>query len=155
MKVNNKKAILLLFLAVCVLPGYWLWLSLRPVEIVAVHHRSSGFSDVLVTRFPLTDKEKINWWLKNKDMLNDKYGIPKSYSNGYFYVTFWVFGEGYKEEGKYDRLCFIDMKPPVNCIEKDRVFSISSSKNRGIIFTVNDGEYRMEKDGKIIKLKDK
>ncbi|MBT0725523.1 DUF943 family protein [Rosenbergiella sp. S61] len=154
MRVKNKKAIVPLFLAGCVLLSYWLWLSLRPVEIIAIHHRSSGFSDVLVTSFPPTDKAKINWWLKNKDMLNDKYGIPKPDRNGHFYLIFWLFGEGYKELGKYDRLCFDDMKPPVNCIEKDRVFSISFSKNRGTIFTVNDGEYRLRTDGKIIKLKD-
>ncbi|MEY8772869.1 hypothetical protein AB6T85_20890 [Erwinia sp. ACCC 02193] len=32
----------------------------RSMEIIAVHHRSSGFSDVLVTIFPPTDKRKIN-----------------------------------------------------------------------------------------------
>jgi len=52
------------------------------VEIVAIHHQSSGFSDLLVTSFPPTDKEKINWWIKNK------YGIPKPDSEGYFCVTF-------------------------------------------------------------------
>ena len=154
MRVKNKKTIVLLFLAGCVLISYWLWLSLRPVEIIAVHHRSSGFSDLLVNSFPPTDKGKINWWLKNKDILKDKYGIPKPDKNGYFYLTVWLFGEGYKEEGKYDRLCFIDMPPPINCIEKDRVFSISNSKNRGAIFTVNDGEYHIKKNGNIIKLKD-
>ncbi|MGF9659397.1 DUF943 family protein [Pantoea agglomerans] len=154
MIAKYKKTIISLFLAGCVLLSYWLWLFLRPVEIIDVHHRSSGFSDVLVTNFPPTDKGKINWWLKNKDMLKNKYDIPMPERNGYFYTTFWIFGEGYKEEGKYDRLCFVDMSPPVNCIEKDRVFSISSSKNRGTIFTVNDGEYRMNKEGKIIKIKD-
>lgn len=147
------KIIFALFVAGWVLLSYWLWLSLRPVEIIAVHHRSSGFSDVLVTSFPPTDKGKITWWLKNKDMLKDKYGIPKPDGNGYFYLTFWLFGEGYKKEGKFDRLCFTDMAPPVNCIEKDRVFSISFSKNRGTIFTVNDGEYSMTRQGKVRKLK--
>jgi len=153
MKVKKKKMIVPLFLTGCVLLGYWLWLSLRPVDIIAVHHRSSGFSDVLVTTFPPTDKGKIKWWLKNKDMIEDRYDIPKPDKDGYFYLTLWLFEEGYKEEEKYDRLCFKDMKKPVNCIEKDRVFSISSSKNRGLIFTVDNGEYRMGKDGKIIKLK--
>lgn len=154
MRVKKKKTIALLFLIGCVLLSYWLWLSLRPVEIMAVHHRSSSFSDVLVKNFPPTDRGKISWWLKNKDMLKDKYGIPGPDKEGYFYLTIWLFGDGYKEEGKYDRLCFIDMPPPVNCIEKYRVFSISSSKDRGTIFTVDDGEYRIGKDGDVIKLKD-
>lgn len=110
MRVKNRRTIASLFLAGLVLLVYWFWLSLRPVEIVAIHHRSSGFSDVLVTSFPPTDKGKIKWWLKNQNMLKDKYAIPKPDSNGYFYVTFWLFGKGYKEEGKYDRLCFNDIK---------------------------------------------
>lgn len=153
MRVKNKKIIVPLFLAGCVLLGYWLWLSLHPVEIVAIHHRSSGFSDVLVTSFPPTDKGKINWWLKNKDTLKDKYDIPKPDSDGYFYVTFWLFGEGYKKEGKYDRLCFDDMKIKVNCIEKDAVFSVDKSRNMGVMFTVYDGgNYRLDHNGDIIKV---
>lgn len=153
MRVKNKKVILLLSLAGCVLSGYWFWLYLRPVEIVAIHHRSSGFSDVLVTSFPPTDKGKINWWLKNKNMLKDKYGIPRADSDGYFYVTFWIFGEGYKKEGKYDRLCFDDMKTKVNCIEKDAVFSVDKSRNLGMTFTVYDGDnYRLGQNGDITKV---
>jgi Enterobacterial putative membrane protein (DUF943) len=75
MRVKRKKAIALLFLAGCVLPGSWLWLSLRAVEVVAVHHRNN-YSDVLVKSFPLTDKGKINWWLKNKIKLKEKYNVP-------------------------------------------------------------------------------
>ncbi|WP_434747211.1 DUF943 family protein [Pantoea sp. Lu_F5_004] len=153
MIVKYKKTIISLFLAGCVLLSYWLWVFLRPVEIIDVHHRCSGFSDVLVASFPPTDKGKINWWLKNKDMLKDKYGIPNPDSEGYFYVTFWLFGEGYKEEGKYDRLCFDDMKTKVNCIEKDAVFSVDKSRNMGVIFTVYDGDdYRLDHNGYIIKV---
>lgn len=156
MRVKNIKAIVPLFLAACVLLVYWLWLSLRPVEIVDIHHRSNGFSDVLVTNFPPTDKGKINWWLKNKDVLKDKYSIPKPDSSGYFYVTFWLFGEGYKKEGKHDRLCFDDMKTKVNCIEKHAVFSVDKSRNIGEMFTVYDGDnYRLDPGGDIIKLSSK
>ncbi|MBS1203190.1 MAG: hypothetical protein H6R25_89 [Proteobacteria bacterium] len=153
MRVKNKKTIMLFFLTGCMLLGYWLWLSLRPVEIVAIHHRSSGFSDVLVTNFPPTDKGKIKWWLKNKDMLKNKYSIPSPDSDGYFYVTFWSFGDSYKEEGKYDRLCFDDMKTKVNCIEKDAIFSVDKSRNMGVMFTVYDGDnYRLGQNDGIIKI---
>ena len=91
MRVKKKKTIIPLLLATCILFSYWIWLSLRTVEILGIHHRSSGFSDVLVTNFPLTDKAKINWWLKKKDILSDNYGIPKPDRNGHFYVTFWLF----------------------------------------------------------------
>ncbi|AVJ19855.1 hypothetical protein CLM71_23260 [Serratia sp. MYb239] len=152
MRVKNKKTIAFLTLAVSVLLGYWLWLSLRPVEVVAVHD-NGNHSYVLVRSFPLTDKGKINWWLKNKDMLKAKYDIPKPSSSGYFTIIFWDFGDGYKEEGKYDRLCFDDMKTKVNCIEKDAVFSIDKSRNFGVTFTVYDGDnYRLGQNSDIIKV---
>ncbi|MGD9423789.1 DUF943 family protein [Pantoea sp. NSTU24] len=152
MKNSLKIIILILFLSACVVLGYILWLSLRPVKIVSVHG-TGNFSDVLVQSFPITDRAKIDWWLKNKDALKQKYDIPKPASYGNYTVSIWLFGEGYKEDDGYDRLCFSDMAPPLNCIEKDRVFIISYSKNSGLTFTVEDGEYRMKDSGEIIKEK--
>lgn len=152
MKSKNKKVLCALLLISCALLGYFLILSLRPVEVVAVHE-DGNYSSVLVKTFPITDKGKIDWWLKNKDALRLQYDIPKPASYGNFTIIIWLFGEGYMEEGKYDRLCFVDMKPPINCIQKDRLFSVSYSKNRGTIFTVSDSEYRMDKNGEIVKLK--
>lgn len=154
MKVKYKKAIFTLLVFSCMLLACVLWLSLRQVEIVAIHHRSSGFSDVLVKNFPLTDKGKINWWLERSKHMEKEYQIPKPDNDGSFYLTFWLFGEGYKEEGKYDRLCFKDMQPPINCIEKNRVFSVETGRNGNIFFTVDDAIYRMGNDGGIIKLKE-
>ncbi|WLI76301.1 DUF943 family protein [Kosakonia sp. H02] len=148
---KRKMVFYALFLLGCMLGGYFLWLTLRPVEIVEIHQRRN-FSDVLVNNFPLTDKAKINWWLKNKDRLKKEYGIPKPASYGNFTITFWLFGEGYKEEGKYDRLCFDDMKTKRNCIEKEAVFSVDWSKNLGLVFTVDDGAYQMTKNGDVVKL---
>ncbi|WP_277950539.1 DUF943 family protein [Pantoea agglomerans] len=42
MRLKSKKIIVLLTLANCVLSGCWLWLALRPVEIVAVHKDESS-----------------------------------------------------------------------------------------------------------------
>ena len=154
MKIKYKITISTLSFFSCMLLAYVLWLSLRPVEIVTVHHRSSGFSDILVKNFPLTDKGKIDWWLENSKNIRKKYQIPKADKDGAFYLTFWLFGEGYKEEGKYDRLCFKDMQAPTNCIDKNAVFSVGNNRKEEVLFTVYDGRYRMEKGGKIIKLKD-
>lgn len=154
MKVKYKKAIFTLLVFSCMLLACVLWLSLRQVEIVAIHHRSSGFSDVLVKNFPLTDKGKINWWLESSKHMEKEYQIPKPDNDGSFYLTFWLFGEGYKEEGKYDRLCFKDMQPPINCIEKNRVFSVETGRNGNVFFTVDDAIYRMGNDGGIIKIKE-
>ncbi len=155
MKSKNKKILLAMFFVISMLMAYFVWRSLRPVEIVAVH-QDNDYSSVLVKNFPITEKGKINWWLKNKDMLKRRYGIPKPSSYGNFTIIFWDFGDGYKEEGKYDRLCFNYIKGPVNCIEKDAVSSVDNSPNLGTVFTVYDGgDYFLDKNGKIIEIKQK
>ncbi|CAI2013308.1 DUF943 family protein [Serratia plymuthica] len=146
-----KVKIFTLLLIVCTLLSYSLWLSLRPVEIVAVH-KEGEFSSVLVKNFPFTDKGKINWWLNNKEILKEKYKTPEPAPDGFFAITFWDFGEGYKEEGKYDRRCFDDMKTKLNCIDKNRVFSVKNNRSNDLLFTVHDGIYRMGKNGNIIKI---
>ncbi|WP_029814869.1 DUF943 family protein, partial [Yersinia pestis] len=47
MKAKSKKTLYALLLIGSVLLGYFFWLSLRPVEIVAVH-KDRNFSAVLV-----------------------------------------------------------------------------------------------------------
>lgn len=48
------------------------------------------------------------------------------------------------------------MKGPVNCIEKDAVSSVNNSPNLGTVFTVYDGgDYFLDKNGKIIEIKQK
>ena len=49
MQINKKRAVLLL--AGAALLVYLLWLFLRPVEIVAAHHKN-GFTDILVKKLP-------------------------------------------------------------------------------------------------------
>ncbi|MGD9426450.1 DUF943 family protein [Pantoea sp. NSTU24] len=153
MKANLKKIMLALAITSCALPGYFWLLPSRPVEIIAIH-QEGNFSEVLVKSFPLTDKEKINWWLENKDLLKMKYNIPAPSASGNFYVNFWDFREGYKEKGKYDRRCFDDMNTVKNCIDKNAVFSVENNRKKETLFTVYDGRYRMEKNGKITQLKD-
>ena len=150
MKIKNKKAMALLLLAGCVAAGYWCWLCLRPVEIVAVHEEDNHAS-VLVKNFPFTDKGKINWWLKNKNFMKEKYNIPKPSSSGSFTIIFWLFGDGYKEAGKYDRRCFDDMKTKVNCIDKNAVFAIRQYNDDDVIFATYEGRYTLDKNSNIIK----
>ncbi|WP_312140645.1 DUF943 family protein [Pantoea septica] len=147
-----KKKLYALLLVAVVVFGYCLWLSLRPVEIIAVH-QDGNYSDVLVKNFPLTDGKKISWWLKNKDMLKEKYNIPQPKKDGDFTVIFWLFGDGYKETDGYDRLCFEDMPPPKNCIDKNRVFSANHSRNMGVSFIVSGGIYRLKENGGIVRVK--
>ncbi|MGV3345159.1 DUF943 family protein [Enterobacteriaceae bacterium LUAb1] len=153
MKIRNKQVISVLLLAGGITVSYFLWLFIRPVEIVSVHQRNN-YSDVLVNAFPITDQGKINWWLKNKAMLKRKFNIPKPATYGNFTITVWDFGDGYKkQQEKYDRVCFDDMKADVNCIEKNAIFIISNDRDNRIYFTVDNRRYMLQKEGKVIKLK--
>ncbi|WBF44074.1 DUF943 family protein [Serratia rubidaea] len=146
--INRKKSFPLLMF--CILTFYVSWLLLRPIDIVATYE-NRHFSSVLVNNFPLTTKGKIEWWLQNKDMLKERYGIPKPASYGDFSITFWLFGDGYKEEGKYDRRCFDDMKTKVNCIEKDAVFSVNNDSRNRIHFTTYSGDdYLLKDNGEVV-----
>ncbi|QHM70024.1 DUF943 family protein [Mixta intestinalis] len=153
MKIKYKKCCLALIVAGFVIAIYTAWLSLRPVNIIAVHQRSNNFSAILVENFPLTDKGKIAWWLKNSYPIKEKYNIPVPAEDGFFSITFWLFGDGYKEQGKYDRLCFDEIKSSKKCIEKNPVLTVEKTRNRGIFFTIYDGSnYRIDENGKIIKI---
>lgn len=150
MKFKNKIILYASLPVCCALLGYFLWLSLRPVEIIAVHQRHN-YSDVLVKNFPLTEQGKVDWWLKNKEMLRDTYNIPRPAQDGFFTVIFWDFGDGYKETDGYDRLCFEDMKSPINCIDKDSLIMVSNSNNTGVYFVLDSGTYRINNIGKMVK----
>lgn len=147
-----KKIIFISTLLVIALFSFFLWLSFRPVEIVAVHQMHST-SSVLVDHFPFTDKGKINWWLDHQETLKSNYGIPEPDDDGMFTIIVWDFGEGYKETDGYDRLCFDDLKAKENCIEKNRLFTIENDRNHDVVFTVYDARYRLNKNGEITKLK--
>nr|WP_271122108.1 DUF943 family protein [Dryocola boscaweniae] len=127
---------------------YITYRDLQTVEIVAIHQRNN-YSSILVRNFPVTNKGKIDWWFKNKDMLKERYDIPMMASYGSFTVIVWDFGKGYVEEGKYDRLCFDEMKTIANCIEKNSLARINYSEREGLSFIVDDnGEYKKDKNGK-------
>ncbi len=150
MILRNKNFSLLSLLLISALI-YFLWMEFKPVKIIAIHQQDN-FSDVLVNNFPITDNGKIAWWMKNKNMLSDKYKIPKPASDGFFTITFWDFGDGYQEEGKYDRLCFDDMKTAENCIDKNSLMIIRNSQYNVMSFTLDSGIYQL-KNGEIVKMK--
>lgn len=149
--MNTNKIIRWILLTTAItLLIYFVWLSLRPIKIIAVH-QDRNFSSVLVNHFPFTVQGKIDWWLENKVMLKSLYGIPKPASYGGFTINFWLFDDGYKED-QYDRLCFNDMNTDKNCIEKHSVLTVHSSKNLGLFFTANNENYRVKDDTEIIRI---
>ena len=151
MRANTRNILLVLVIIVGTLTGYVFWLNLRPVEIVAIHN-DGNYSSILVKNFPITDKGKTDWWLKNKDIIKSRYNIPKPATYGGYDVTFWYFGEGYKED-KYDRLCFEDMQTKINCIDKEPVFTIKRFNYDREIFITYEGRYKLNDNGKLMKFR--
>lgn len=152
MKAKNKNILCTLFTMSCVLMGYFFLFPLRTTEVVAVHE-DGEFSSVLVKNFPFTDRGKIDWWIKKNLELKEKYNIPKPDSDGFSSIVFWDFGDGYKEEGKYDRRCFTDMKPPINCIDKKSLMIVRNFNKKITFISLDSGTYRIYKKGKIVKNK--
>lgn len=87
MRFKNTKVFYMISFIACTFFAYIFWLYLRPVEIISVH-QEENYSSVLVKNFPITDKEQINWWQSNKDMLKKRYNIPKPASYGGFNIIF-------------------------------------------------------------------
>jgi len=149
-KANLHKTLLIILIAGTVLTGYFYRLVSRPIDIISVHE-DGNYSSVLVKNFPITDKGKINWWLENKDRLKKRYDIPKPAAYGGYDITFWDFGDGYKKD-KYDRLCFEDMQTKINCIDKEPLFTIKRFNYEREIFITYEGRYKLNKNGKLIKI---
>ncbi|MEJ5062575.1 DUF943 family protein [Erwinia sp. MYb375] len=150
LKMSKKR--MLTLSVVIMLSGILLWLSLRSVKIIAVH-QDGNYSEVLVKDYPFTDEGKIKWWLKNKAILKEKYNIPRPSEDGRYHVILWDFGDGYKEGDGYDSLCFDDMPPPINCIDKNKVITIGHNINSPASFTVSGGVYILQYNGLILKRK--
>lgn len=114
--------------------GFLLWQYLRPVEIVAVHDKNT----LLVKNFPYLKSRQVTWWEANKDMIKEKYGIPKKYNN-YYLISIVDFGNGYRTEPNESLLfstdevfCFHDMPTEVRCIDRKPLLDVRWSKNTGL-----------------------
>ncbi|MGD8108057.1 DUF943 family protein [Pantoea sp. FN0302] len=127
------------------------YFSYRSVNVIATH-RSPHSWHILVDHLPLTSKQKINWWLKNEDELMKANGFSaKAYLQDYN-IAIWAFGEGYKALEKYDRLCFDDMPPPKNCIEKDRLMYITLTRDGEVSYWLNNTRYIQKANGELIEV---
>jgi len=141
--------VLIILTAIVVL--YSLFISLRPVEVVAVYH-DNNYIDVIVKHFPSEDMGKITWWLDHKKTLSSKGVIPLSPSLHHYSITFWDYGEGFKPKDD-DTLCFAEIKSSVNCIDKKALLIVSNDKAGNVYFTVDNARYRLD-NSNIIKIED-
>lgn len=109
---------------------FYFYINRQDVIVIGTHYNGHS-AEVLVDRLPFSDAAKIYWWEKNQDAIRSKYHIPAG-DAGPFLIVVYAFGEGYKEEGKEDRRCFDDVKPPRNCIDKNMLMSIMTTREGGV-----------------------
>ena len=115
--------------------GYLLWQYLTPVEIVSVHDSNT----ILVRNFPYLKSRQIAWWEANKDMIQEKYGIPRKTTDYYYDILVVDFGNGYRTEPNESLMfftdevyCFNDIPIEVRCIDRKPLFAVSWSHNTGL-----------------------
>lgn len=129
------------------------YLNNREVKVIDAHHNKYT-AEILVDHLPFSKSASIDWWLNNQDEIRSKYKIPFG-EKGPIFITIYAFGDGYKEEGKKDRLCFDDVKPPKNCIDKDILMSVNRTRNGDTEFGFEYSAYFRTKDGTLIKSDDR
>jgi len=100
------------------------------VSIIDAHYDSST-AQIIVNKLPLTKAEKIDWWQKNQRSVLEKYNIPTGHKSP-FLIAIYAFDNGYQVEGKKDRLCFSDIEPPKNCIDKNILMTIWRTRDGGV-----------------------
>lgn len=121
---------LTMIIIIALLGSAYLYFNRQEVTIINAHYNGHTAA-ILVDRLPLTNSSKIKWWESNQDKIRRKYHIPSGI-NGPFLIDVFAFGEGYQEEGKEDRLCFEEVKPPRNCIDKKMLMSIWTTREGGV-----------------------
>lgn len=158
----KKSIAIIIILTFIILWFVFIWRISLPTEIIAVH-KDNGKFHILVKDFPITSRAKVDWWLKNKELLQQKYGIPELNREDMSSVVVWGFGDGYlKEEPDPDSWfpsddtdylrCFADMKVEARCIKKENwQMDIDALRDNRIGFTVSGAQYLLEPDGTVIK----
>lgn len=156
-RINVKKSILFLIVFISI---YYAYKFFHPATVVGVFP-AEGRVRVVVEDLPFSDPGRLAWWKRNKKLLNEKYGVPIDSSQRRVYISFWNFGDGFKEMPEHvsrwssettDLLCFEEMKVKKNCIDKDMEMVIFNTM-AGNILIRSDGQYREEKNGDIVKAK--
>jgi len=116
-------------------------------------HQTDWSATILVNRLPVTESASIEWWVKNQQRIIQKYQFRANNPKGTLDYYLFAFGAGYVAEDDKDRLCFTDMPPPKNCIDKDLLMSVSTTGDGSTEFRFDDAVYTRDKMGNIAKVK--
>ncbi|WP_024558206.1 DUF943 family protein [Franconibacter pulveris 1160] len=143
-----KKTVFVLAALIVMGTSLNLYLNRGGVKIID-GHGNKWTASVIVDRLPLSESSKIEWWLQNKESIVAKYHFKPDNPADRLTYYIYSFGDGYQEEENEDRLCFEDMKPPKNCIDKNLLMVVSKTRNGDIEFRFDNVVYIRNKEGQI------
>ncbi|MEN4666441.1 DUF943 family protein [Pantoea agglomerans] len=128
---------------------YCIWIAVRPAKIVRVDNGA-----VFVEHLPMTTEGKLNWWLKNKDLLQKKYHIINTPDN--YTVIVMDFGgyenlpTGTRDGSIDDYTCFDDTNGEHNkCVYNRIALVVRGSVNRKAFINIGDEIYIQSSDGRV------
>lgn len=129
--------------------AYCVWIAIRPAKIVRVDNGA-----VFVEHLPMTAEGKLNWWLKNKDSLQNKYHIISTPDN--YTVIVMNFGgfeqlpKGTREGSIDDYTCFDDSNGEhKKCVYNSIAIVVRGSLNSKSYINIDEHTYTLTPDGKV------
>ncbi|WP_210453577.1 DUF943 family protein [Pantoea ananatis] len=129
--------------------AYCIWIAIRPAKIVRVDNGA-----VFVEHLPMTTEGKLNWWLKNKDSLQNKYHIINTPDN--FTVIIMNFGgyeklpTGTRDGSIDDYTCFDDTNGEhKKCVYNSIALVVRGSAGGKEFINIGDKTYIQTSDGRV------
>jgi hypothetical protein len=93
------------------------------------------YYDIAVDHMPFTEWGRIQWYLKHKQEIKDKYNIPASSS---YHIAFWAASNGFidsDKSGNGDLICFNKTVSHKDCLEKDLLLLVDYNSDEYEKFT--------------------
>lgn len=129
--------------------AYCIWITIRPSQIVRVDNGT-----VFVENLPMTTKGKLNWWLKNRELLENKYHVINTPDN--FTVIVMNFGgyeklpTGTRDGSIDDYTCFDDNNGEhKKCVYNSIALVVRGSADGKEFINIGDKTYIQTSDGRV------
>lgn len=148
MKINQRKMWVLLTIVMLCTAVYNLW-ALGPVTILYAETdwRSSV---IVVDHFPLTDKDRINWFLNHESDIKKYYGIITEQTSSIAIIEAEDGLLRFQEHPHEDLLCFDNIKSDKKCVIKNYVLDVNIHAPGLVDFRTGDGPtYYLSEEGNI------
>ncbi|MFC6378365.1 DUF943 family protein [Tatumella terrea] len=129
--------------------AYLIWIAVKPTKIVRVDNNT-----FFVEHLPVTTEGKLNWWLKNKELLQKKYPIINATDN--YTVIIMDFGgyeklpKGVRDGSIDDYTCFDDTNGEHNkCVYNSIALVVRGSIDGKVFINIGDKTYTQSSDGRV------